>query len=115
MATRKGRRRVSVVAQGFDGAEAGGFPGGPEAGDDADQRKNDEGNGDHACRHVQEDVALMVGGLIEGAIEGEGRYSVSEGQGEHNARQTPQEGQDQSFQQKLSKYVELPGAQGLTQ
>src|ERR1700722_2517269 len=37
---------VSFVAEGFDGVEAGGFPGGVDAEDDADEGAEDEGGDD---------------------------------------------------------------------
>ena len=61
--------RRLFVAQGFDGLQARGLERRPEAADNSDKRQDDERDHHHPERRLEKDVALMVGRLVELAIE----------------------------------------------
>src|ERR1700761_5079350 len=100
------------VAEGDDGVEAGGSEGGDEARDDADQREDDEGR-DHRCGGgAEDDVAFVIGGLVDVGVERHRRDEVAEDDGDDHADGAGHEGEDQAFKKELREDVAAARAEG---
>src|ERR1700761_9390970 len=100
------------VAEGDDGVEAGGAKGGDEAADDADQREDDEGRDHRGGGGAEDDVAFVVGGLVDVGVERHRRDEVAEDDGDDHADGTGHEGENQAFKKELREDVAAACAKG---
>ncbi len=101
------------MAEGYDGVHAGGSHGGEHARDDADQREDREGDQHDGAGGVEDDVAVVVGGLVDGGVERHGWDQLGDDDRDDHADDTGDEGQHEAFEEELGEDVAAACAEGL--
>src|ERR1017187_4957534 len=104
-----------IVAKGFDGLEARRLEGGPEAAGDSHQRQDHERHRHYPDRSFQEDVALVVGGFVELAVERHRRDDDRQQPGSENAQRSADKREYQGLDEELHQDLTRAGADGLEQ
>ena len=99
------------VAKGFDWIHASGTHGRQESRDYAHDSENSEGDEHDFWRGTEEDVALVVCGLVDVGVERHGWDEIGDEDCDDHSDDTGEEGEGQTLEEKLLQDVSAAGAE----